>query len=212
MKIDKNTTIAVLGLGKFGMSIAKELSQKGYDLFCCDRSSNLVNEASSFARNVVQADAGDPIILEHLGIGNFDIVVICFSQVFEEELLSVMISKEKGVPFIIAKGTGLRQKKILENVGADLVILPEIEMGQRVVRRLIFDDPMEYIYHSEYFEILEMIPEKDWLGKRLDILNLRETEGINILAIIRSNIPLNFIFPDTKLQKEDRLIVMLTKK
>lgn len=212
MKIDKNTSIAILGLGKFGMSIAKELCKKEYDVFCCDRSINLVHEAAAFARNVVQADASDPTVLEQLGIGNFDVVVICFSHVFEEELLAVMISKEKQVPFVIAKATGFRQKKILENVGADLVILPEIEMGQRVVRRLLSNDPMEYIYHSEYFEILEIFPESHWVGKKLDILNLRQTEGINILALIRENIPVLSISPDTKLSQDDRLIVMITKQ
>lgn len=211
MKVNKDTSFAILGLGKFGMSMARELSREDYDLLCCDRSELLVKEAAAFTENVVQADASDAHVLKKLGIGNFDVVLICFSNIFEEEVLSIMICKEEKVPFIVAKATGFRQKEVLENIGADLVILPEIEMGQRLVHRLLSNDPMEYIYQSEYFEILEISPQEEWIGKRVDSLQLRQKHGMNILVIIRDNVPIRIISPETKFRQSDRLVVMWTQ-
>ncbi|NLB90958.1 MAG: TrkA family potassium uptake protein, partial [Clostridiales bacterium] len=112
-QINENTSFAILGLGKFGMSVAKTLSENNYQVLCCDKNAALVQEISDIATNALQVDISDPTVLTSLGISNYDIVIIAFSEDFETELLTTMIVKEMGVPFVLAKSTGPRQKKIL---------------------------------------------------------------------------------------------------
>ncbi|MFV0414415.1 MAG: potassium channel family protein [Oscillospiraceae bacterium] len=207
-QIDKDTSFAVLGLGKFGMSIARELCENGYNVLCCDRNASFVNEIAEIATSVVQADVSEPNVLASLGMGNFDIVVIAFSDDFEAELLTTMIVKEMGVPFVLAKATGPRQKKILENVGADKVVMPETEMGQRVANNFITNDPMEFIHRSEHYDIVEMGPKRDWIGKSLEVLDLRKNESLNILTIIRDDTVLPNLTAKTIIEKNDRLIAL----
>lgn len=208
-KVDQNTSFAVLGLGKFGMTIAKELAKNDYHVLCCDKNPILVHEVSDLVTTAVEADTTEASVLSDLGISNFDVVVIAFSNDFEAELLTTMIVKEMGVPFVLAKATGLRQKKILENVGADMAIMPEVEMAEYIAQKLMSDDPLEYIHRSSHYEIVEMSPKKEWIGKSLAVLNLPKTNGINVLLIMRDEDPVN---PEagTIFQPHDRVLVLQT--
>lgn len=207
-QIDENTSFAVLGLGKFGMSIARELSENGYHVLCCDKNPVLVHEISEVADNVVEADITDAAVLTHLGISNYDVVVVAFSNDFEAELLTTMIVKEMGVPFVMAKATGVRQKKILENVGADKVIMPEIEIGQRIAQKFMSNDPMEYIHRSDDYEIVEMGPKREWVGKSLAVLDLRKNNSLNILALIRDDQLVPSLSADTVIEAHDLIVAL----
>ena len=121
-----------------------------------------------------------------------------------------MMAKELGVPFVLAKATGLRQKKILESVGADRVIMPEIEMGLKVAQYLMTADPMEYIHLSVHYEILEMSPKKEWIGKSLAVLNLSKNNNLNILTIIREGAVLPSLSADTIILAGDKMIALHT--
>ncbi len=209
-KVDENTSFAVLGLGKFGMTVAKALSKNDSQLLCCDKSSALVHEASEFATTAVEADTSDPAVLSDLGISNYDIVIVAFSDDFEAELLTTMIVKEMGTPFVLAKASGPRQKKILENVGADIVIMPEVEMAERVTHKLLNQDPLDYLHRSDDFEILEMSPKKEWIGKSLAVLDLPKNHGINILTIMRDDQVLLHFTANTVIEGHDRMLALKT--
>lgn len=209
--IDINTSFAVLGLGKFGMSIARELSENDYHVLCCDLKAHLVHEIAEQVTNAVQADVTDASVLANLGIGNYDVAIVGFSSDFESELLTTMILKEMGVPYVLAKATGLRQKKILENVGADMVVMPEIETGIRVAQKLINNDPMEIILSSKSYELLEMEPKPEWIGKSLSVLNLRREHSINVLAVIRDEEIIPDLSPDTTIKAHDKIVALYTR-
>jgi len=121
-----------------------------------------------------------------------------------------MIAKEMNIPFVMAKANGLRQKKIMENIGVDRVVLPEMEMGERIAYQFITNDPMEYIHLSDEYEIIEMHPKNNWVGKTLQKLALRQSEGINILAIIRNGKVTAVLSPQTEIMENDNLIVLRT--
>lgn len=208
MKFDKNAQIAVLGLGKFGRSIAATLHENGLQVLCCDINPALVQEAAEYCTYAVEADVTDPSSLSKMGLGNFDTVVVAFSSDFEAAIITCMIAKEMKIPFVLAKANGIRQKKIMENIGVDRVVLPEMEMGERIAYQFITNDPMEYIHRSEEYEIIEMHPKHNWIGKTLQKLALRQTEGINILAIIRDSKVMAVLGPQTEIKETDNLIVL----
>lgn len=208
LKFDKNTQIAVLGLGKFGRSIAATLHENGIQVLCCDINPALVQEATEYCTYAIEADVTDPSALSKIGLGNFDAVIVAFSSDFEAAIITCMIAKEMKIPFVMAKANGVRQKKIMENIGVDRVVLPEMEMGERIAYQFITNDPMEYIHRSEEYEIIEMHPKHNWIGKTLQKLALRQTEGINILAIIRDSKVMAVLGPQTEIREEDSLIVL----
>lgn len=207
-KVDKHTQFAILGLGKFGRSMAETLSDNGYDVFCCDINETVVNEVSEYATHVVQADATDKSVLERISLSNFDVVIIAFSDDFEASVITAMIVKEMKVPYVIAKANGLRQKQILETIGVNRIILPEKEMGEKVAYELLTNDLLGYIHRSEMFDIIEMKPQPDWVGKSISKLRLRQTESINIIAIIRGTEVIAAIDPQLELEESDSLIVV----
>lgn len=208
VKFDKDAQIAVLGLGKFGRSIATTLYENGLQVLCCDINSTLVQEATEYCTCAIEADVTDPSALTKLGLGNFDAVIVAFSRDFEAAVITCMIAKEMNIPFVMAKANGIRQKKILENIGVDRVVLPEMEMGERIAYQFITNDPMEYIHRSEEYEIMEMHPKNSWIGKTLQKLALRQAEGINILAIIRDGKVMAVLSAQTEIKENDNLIVL----
>lgn len=209
-EVTKDTQFAILGLGKFGITIAKILFDNNFVVLGCDINAHVVNEASQFLSHVVQVDVTDAIALDQLSIGNFDAVIIAVSDDFEASALATMYAKEQNVPFVLAKANGIRQQKILENVGADRVILPEIEIGERIAYDFISNDPMQYIHNSDHYHILELRPEKKWIGKTLKELNLRNKRRINVLAIIRDDEVLRDMQPLTTFEENDIVVVLYT--
>lgn len=210
--VSRDTQFAILGLGKFGQSMAMTLYENGFNVLCCDIRENVVHDAADFATHIVQADASDKAVLEKLGISNFDVVVIAFSDDFEAAAVTATIVKEMGVPYVIAKANGIRQKQIFESIGVDRVILPEREMGERIAYSLITNDLMESIHRSDEYDIIEMKPLPDWIGKSLAKLRLRQTEMMNILMIIRNGEVMAVLDAQTVLQENDDLIVLKSRR
>ena len=208
VRVNKNTQFAILGLGKFGRSIAKVLYENGFNVLCCDVDEHLIQEATAYSTHAYVADASDKNALERIGIGNFDIVIIAMSEDFEAAAITATILKELNVPFIMAKANGLRQKQILESIGVNRVVLPEKEMGERIAFGFITNDLIEHIYRSDKYDIIDMKPKPAWVGKSLQKLRLRQTEGINILSIVRDDELMAVLDAQTELQADDNLIVL----
>ncbi len=206
--VDKDTQFAVLGLGKFGRSVAKTLYDNDLNVLCCDIDEHIVQEVAPFATYTYQADVSEKSALEKLGINNFDVVIIAFGADFEAGAITATILKEMGVRYILAKANGPRQKQILESIGVDRVVLPEEEMGERIAYSFITNDLIEHIHRSGKYNIIEMEPYPQWIGRSLQRLRLRQTEGINIIAIIREEEIMAMLDGETELLAGDRLIVL----
>ena len=211
LKVDRNTQFAVLGLGKFGRSVASYLYENGYNVLCCEQNEDVVQDFAGNATHIVQADASDKAVLEKLGIGNFDIVIIAFGEDFEAAAVTATILRELNVPYIMAKAGGPRQRMIFKSIGVDRVVLPEKETGERVAHSLITNDLLETIHLSEKYDILEMRPEPHWVGKSLQRLRLRQTEGVSIVAILRGGEVLAVLDAETELKESDDLIVLKSR-
>ena len=204
-----NKNFAVLGLGRFGVSVVKTLSEYDVDVLACDKDPARLHEATPYATHVIQVDLNDEIALQQLGLGNFDVVILAMGEDFEASILTTMMAKEQGAPTVVAKARGLRQKKILEGVGAEVVILPEYEMGAKVARGLVQSNLGRIFEKKEYFSaISEMYPKPEWVGKTIREADIRRRHNMTVLAVnsggkIHIPVPLDYV-----MQADDVLVVL----
>lgn len=173
----------VFGLGKFGRSVAQALFQNGCDVLAIDRDSEVVQDISDFVTHAVQADVTDAEALHALGIRNFDVAIIAIGEDMQSSIMSTILVKEIGVPYVVAKAQNDLHKRVLEKVGADKVIFPEREIGVRIANNLTAQSFTDYIEVSEDFSIGEIEIRKEWVGKTLKELDMRNVYGINVIGI-----------------------------
>ena len=121
----------VLGLGRFGFSVATTLAEAGYEVMVIDKSEERIQEISALVTHAVQADATDMDTLKSLGIRNFDVAVVSIGKDIQSSIMSTLLFKELGIPFVVAKASSELHQKVLKKIGADRIILPEHEMGTR---------------------------------------------------------------------------------
>lgn len=203
-----NRTYAVLGLGRYGMAIAKELVNNGAEVLAVDMDEELVNDASIDIPFCKCADITDAEVIEQLGIGNIDVVVIATANNLEASVMATLLCKEAGVKTVIAKCADEMQKKILSKVGADQVVFPESESGTRLARNLISSGFMDLIDLSDDVSMVELNVRPEWNGKNLLQLNLRKKYGINVVAVCQGeNVNIN-IDPEKPLDATMKLIVI----
>lgn len=211
-KIYDNSNFAVLGLGRFGVSIIETLSEYDVNILACDRDETKLQSVLDSATHVVQADLSDESALEKLGLGNFDVVILAMGEDFEASQIATMIAKENGARHVVVKARSERQKKILMSVGADEVILPEHEMGAKLARKLMGSNIMDILNDSQYYTITEMKPLPGWIGKTVRQADIRRKHDITILAIRRGERLSMQVSPDRVIEAEDVLLVLNEKK
>lgn len=198
----------VIGLGGFGMSVAKTLFESGNDVLAIDKDSDVVQEAAEFVTHVVQMDATDEKALKTLGISNFDVAVIATGGNIQSSIMATLLVKESGVKYIVAKGNNELHSKVLYKIGADRVILPEKDMGIRVAHNIVSSSILDYIELSPDYSIMQLEALEKWCGKTLKELDIRNKYGINIIAIkTDDNINVSPL-PDCIINAKDILIAI----
>ncbi len=207
----KNKSFAVFGLGRFGMSIIQTLSEYDVNILACDNDEAKLKLAEEYATHVVRADASDENALKNLGLQNFDVIILAMGEEFEASQIATMIAKESGAKYVIVKARNLRQKKILESIGADSVVLPEHEMGSKLARKMVVSNIMDILEDSEYYTITEIKPLDEWLDKSVRQANIRQKHNITILAVRQGEELIIPVSPDRIINKEDILIVLEEK-
>lgn len=209
MKIQKKATeFAVIGLGRFGQSVTKSLSEYGANILACDKDEDSLHAVADYATQLVQADAAEEETIEQLGINNFDVVVIAMGENFSASLMAVMTAKELGAPFIVAKAYGHREKKIFESIGADLVVQPEQEMGAKVAHKLVRPNVLDILEDAQHYQISEMHPLPEWVNKTVQQADIRNKHKTSLLAIIRGDEKIIPVPPEEVLLADDVLICL----
>jgi len=176
---------AVIGLGRFGRSLALRLSDMNYDVLVVDTDKDRVNSISDRVYYAVQADAMEDQALKSLGIRNFDVVVVAIGQKVQANILVTVLVKELGVKTVVAKAQNELHGKVLEKVGADMVVYPERDMGARLAHALVSRNIMDQINLSTEYSIIELTAPEEFVGKTLQELALRREYGVTILALRR---------------------------
>lgn len=204
----------VIGLGRFGAAVARELSALGQEVLALDVDVENVQHIADEVTQAIQGDAQDEAVLRSVGARNFDCCVVAVGADMEASILITMMLKEMGAKKIIAKAMTPIHARVLERVGADRVVLPEIDMGQRLAQRLVRTNVVDYIGVSDEFSIVEIHPPKSWVGHSLGQLGVRARHKINVLAIRHGaggQVDVN-PQPDKVIGADDLLIVIGTNK
>ncbi|MDD6770927.1 MAG: TrkA family potassium uptake protein [Inconstantimicrobium porci] len=173
----------VIGLGRFGKSVAETLYDLGNDVLVIDANEDAVQEISNSVTHAVQMDATDESALRTLGLSNFDVAVVTIGSNIQASVMATLLVKELGVKYIIAKGHNDLHAKVLYKIGANRVILPEKDMGIRVAHNLVSSNILDYIELSSNYSIIEIDAPDMWQNKSLKELSLRSKFGINIMAL-----------------------------
>ncbi|HHT02640.1 MAG TPA: TrkA family potassium uptake protein [Firmicutes bacterium] len=199
---------AVIGLGRFGSSVAHALTQMGKSVLAIDLNEAKVQAMSDVVTHAVQADAADPENLKEIGIRNFDVVVVSIGDDLEASILVTMLLKEMGVKHVIAKAGSEVHSKVLQKVGADRVVFPEWDMGTRVAHNLVASNILDYIELSQDYTIVELKPPRRMVNKSLGDLHLRARHGINVVALRRNEELIVSPGADDVIGPEDVLVVV----
>lgn len=203
-----NKSFMVVGIGRFGRAVALELERNGAQVIAVDKNEEKVNQIADYVTMAAAVDVRDETKLSKLGMDKVDGMIICMTSDTDASAIATVAGREAGVPYIFAKAKDELHKKILERLGADEVMIPEWISGIRLAGNLIHENLKDVIEFSNTFQMMEIIPQKEWVGKSLGELRLRQKLKINVVAI-RKNGELVLQFdPAVPLKAGENLLVI----
>lgn len=213
---------AVMGLGRFGYTVATHLAKSGSDVIAVDTDQNIINEVSSLVPVAICMNSADRDNLTAHGIDKVDAAVVAIGQNFEANLLTTAILKEMGVGKVVARAGNDVQKRILELIGADQVIFPEDAIGVRVAQSLMSSRIVDITSLFEGLSVAQVVVSKELVGKRIGEIKFRQKYGCNIVVIkrktdqsdIRGESPRFNVLPepDDEIKVGDILVVVGAEK
>ncbi len=204
--MDKN--VIVLGLGRFGYSVATKLFEKGIYVTAVDSNYKKVEKIANFVSSAAQGDITEEMAMKSLGINNYDVAIIATGTDIEASIEATLICKDSGVDKVIAKATSQSHARILKKIGADQIVYPELDTGERLARSLAGSNLLELVQFSNDFSLIEIKVHEDWIGKSLIELDFRKAYKMNVVAFERDGKMLMDIDPSTEIRKGDVLVLI----
>jgi trk system potassium uptake protein TrkA len=199
---------AVIGLGRFGSSLALTLMERGHNVLGIDRSREIVQRLADQLTQVVALDSSDEDALRAVDILSFDTVVVAIGSDFESNLLTTVALKSLGVRNVVCKASTERQRSILLRVGADRVVLPEQEAGRRLAQVLTAPGILDQLELEPGYSITELQVPEALVGHTLAESDLRRRFGITVLVVKRKQSLVVSPPADYLLEKGDLLVVL----
>ncbi|PCK21264.1 potassium transporter Trk [Bacillus pumilus] len=199
---------AVIGLGRFGGSICKALSEEGLEVLAMDLNEDRVNEYAQIASHAVIGDSTDEAVLKNLGMRNFDHVIVAIGENIQASILTTIILKELGVKLVTVKAQNDYHEKLLNKIGADRVVHPERDMGKRIAHKIITNNVIDYLELSDEYGLIEVEANGHLENQSLLDLDIRARYQINIVAIKREKDVIISPLAHEQIQKNDILIVI----
>ncbi|WP_421381242.1 potassium channel family protein [Bacillus salacetis] len=199
---------AVIGLGRFGGNLVRELSELGADVLAIDIDEEVVEKYRDVAEHAVRANAMDENVIRELGLRNFDHVIVSFGENIEASILTTLLLKDLGVKEVWVKASSAYHQKVLDKIGADKVIHPERDMARRIAHHITSEKVIDFIELSREHSIVEIVASNKVANKTLIDLDVRARYGCNIIAIQRGDDIIVSPAADEVIQKDDLLIVI----
>ena len=198
----------VIGLGRFGRTLAQQLCKLGAEVLAMDVDNDLVQQAAEEVTHAVVGDAQDKDVLRALGVRDFDCAIVAIGSNLAASVLTVMNLQELEVPYIICKAHDETHSRVLQKLGVNKVVIPEQENAIRLARSLNSHNVLDYIELSEDYGILELPAPKSWIGKTLKELNVRAKLGVNIIAVENGKKTNVSPSADYQIQQGDIMVVL----
>ena len=203
---DDNSPVLIVGLGRFGYSVARSLVAMGHEVLAVDTDPVLVQRYADELTHVVQCDATDHDALEQLGIGDFDKAVVGISVNVEASVLATIALSEAGVQDIWVKASSLDHGKILERIGAHHIVYPERSMGEQVAH-MIVGGMSQYLEFDDDFAIARTAAPPEQWGKTFSETGIRAKHGVTIVGVKRVGEDFVYAVPETRVEQHDELVV-----
>ena len=198
----------VIGLGRFGTEVAKQLCALDCEVLAVDSRSELVQQISSEVTHAAVADARDKGVLRALGAKEFDCAVVAIGGSLADSVRATMNVKELGIPKVVCKAHDETHRQVLLKLGADQVVIPEQENACRLARSLSSHNVLDYIELSDDYGISEVPAPKSWQDKSLRELNVRAKLGVNIIAIKSEGVINVSPAADYRIGQKDIMVVL----
>lgn len=208
----KSKQYIVIGMGRFGQSVARNLHSLGQDVLAVDSDETLIDAIAPHVTHAVKTNAMDENSLAALGIGNFDVAVVTMGTDIQSSILVTMLCKEMGVKYVLAKAQNDLHRKVLERTGADKVVFPERDMGQRVAHNLVSSNVLDYIEIAGDLRMVDIAAVDGWVGKDLAGLNFRQKYGVNVIAIKKKDGALNASPHGGDVIEQDDILIVVGSK
>ncbi|MBR5284235.1 MAG: TrkA family potassium uptake protein [Clostridia bacterium] len=203
-------SFVVIGLGRFGTAIARELSLLGHEVIAIDRDETKVNDIADEVTHAMAADIQDEGVLRRLGVTECDCAVVAFASSLQDNILVTLLLKELGVKRVIAKARSEMHVRVLKKVGADQIVFPEEDMGIRLARILDSGRVLDYVDIGGQYRVAEIRSPEDWHGKSLQALDLRRRHRLNVLLVKTQNGNGQLVNPSAEyIVKADDIIVVM---
>jgi trk system potassium uptake protein len=199
--------ILVIGLGRFGLSVATSLIRMGHEVLGVDEDAAIVQNSADHLTHVVQADCTNPETLRQIGITDFKTVVIAIGSDIEASILTALAVIEAGVPTIWAKATNERHGKILKSIGVQNVVYPEARMGQ-MVAHILTGKMMDFVELDNNFAMVKSRAPAEVVGKTLEQSQIRQRHGVTIVGIKRPGQDFTYAHAGTVVEKDDLLVIL----
>ena len=200
--------VVVIGLGRFGTAVARELERLGHQVLAIDRNEQAVNDIAPDVTHALQLDAADEDALRSAGAADFNTAIVAISTDAEPSIFATMVLKRLGVRTVIAKAGSLLHGEILSRVGADRVVFPERETGVRLAHSFNVPNVIDYLDVAPGFGIEKIRPPKSFVGRTLGELDLKGRMGLTPVALRRGKQMLVNPTRDERIGEGDELIVI----
>ena len=201
-------SILLIGLGRFGRHIARKLDELHHQVMAVDIDEKRVEAALPYVTNAQIGDGTDEDFVRSLGVRNFDVCIVAIGDNFQSSLETTSLLKELGASFVVARAARDRQKKFLLKNGADEVVYPERQLGEWTAIRYSSDHIFDYVELDDEYAIFEVPIPKEWYGKTIGDLDVRNRYNINIMALKSDGRMQLNITSDTALPPDDTLLIL----
>ncbi|CAM3373122.1 potassium channel family protein [Nosocomiicoccus ampullae] len=199
---------AVIGLGRFGSSIIKELRELNVNVLAIDKDEAVINDYKDMVTEAVIGNTMDENVLKSVGITNFDHVIVAIGENLQASILTTLILKDLGVEKVTVKAQNDYHGRVLEKIGADAVIHPERDIGRLLAHRLVSAHTLDILEISDDHSIVEFKAIDDFTDKTLEQLDFRNEFGVSVLAIKRHEHIIVSPDANTKIIEDDILILI----
>ena len=201
-------SVIVLGIGRFGERVATKLFEDGLEVMAVDKDYDLVQNISGKVTSAVQCDISNDKSLEELGMGNFDVAVIATGESLEASMAATLFAKDHNVEKIIAKATSTNHARILKKIGADQIIFPEIDMGEKLARSIAGSNLLQFFHFSDDYSMIELKAYDELVGKSLKEIDFRKKYKMMVIAYKRDGELIINPEANWKIEKDDTLVLL----
>ncbi len=205
-------SVLLIGLGRFGQHIARQLDALHHQVMAIDRNESRVNAVLPYVTNAQVADATSEEYMESLGVSNFDVCIVAIGDDFQSSLETTTLLKELGAKLVVSRAARDVHAKFLMSNGADEIVYPERQLAEWTAIRYTADHILDYIALDGGHAIFEIAVPQKWIGKSVEEIDVRKKHGINIMAVKSGGKMQMNITPQTIFSSNETILVLGNQK